>query len=137
MKWNKISISEVQYSVFVIYCLKRKIVMPIVLLKIKFIKLVNMWHGVNREYSQSEMKQGFWTVIWLMSFMAFYVITWHWMTSDDIRCHLMTSDVSILNYSQFDVKIFLGVVENIAFELSVSCLFVCEWICGSLSCLCS
>ena len=92
MKWNRISISEVQYSVFVIYCMKKKIVLPIVLLNIKFIKLVNMWHGVNREYGQSEMKQGFWTVIWLMSFMAFYVITWHWMTSDDIRCHLMTSD---------------------------------------------
>ena len=49
------------------------------------------------------------------------------MTSDDISCYLMTSDVLVLHYIQLVVKIFYGVVEKVASKLSVSeflCLFV-------------
>ena len=45
------------------------------------------------------------------------------MTSDDIRCYLMTSDVLVLHYIKVIVKIFYGVVEKITSKLSVS-LFV-------------
>ena len=49
------------------------------------------------------------------------------MTLDDIIGYLMTSDVLVLHYIQLVVKIFYGVVEKIAYKLSVSesvCLLV-------------
>ena len=50
------------------------------------------------------------------------------MTSDDIRCQLMTSDVLLLNFPQIVVKIFHGEARRRQTELSV-CESVCESVC--------
>ena len=50
------------------------------------------------------------------------------MTSDDIRCYLMTSDVLVLHYIKLVVEIFCGVVEKIVFKLSVSLFVCCQFV---------